>query len=60
MEPFTDWALNEECNQYDECGGYRRVHRREQGGFPGGVPQLRSHRRLDLPSEQRGKLMTGS
>jgi hypothetical protein len=22
MEPFTDWALNEECNQYGECGGY--------------------------------------
>jgi hypothetical protein len=21
-EPFTDWALNEECNQYDECDGY--------------------------------------
>ncbi len=22
MEPFTDWALNEQCNQYGECGGY--------------------------------------
>jgi hypothetical protein len=20
---FADWALNEECNQFDECGGYR-------------------------------------
>ena len=23
MVQFTDWALNEECNQYGECGGYR-------------------------------------
>jgi hypothetical protein len=22
MVQFTDWALNEECNQYGECGGY--------------------------------------
>ena len=22
MEPFTDFALNEECNQFGECGGY--------------------------------------
>ncbi len=23
MVQFTDWALNEECNQFDECGGYQ-------------------------------------
>ena len=23
MAQFTDWALNEECHQYAECGGYR-------------------------------------
>ena len=22
MSEFTDWALNEECNTYDECAGY--------------------------------------
>lgn len=22
MVKFTDWALNEECNQFSECGGY--------------------------------------
>jgi hypothetical protein len=22
MEQFTDWALNEQCNQFGECGGY--------------------------------------
>jgi hypothetical protein len=22
MVQFTDWALNEECNQFGECGGY--------------------------------------
>ena len=22
MVAFTDWALNEQCNQYKECGGY--------------------------------------
>ena len=22
MAQFTDWALNEECNQFGECGGY--------------------------------------
>jgi len=22
MSQFVDWALNEECNQFDECGGY--------------------------------------
>ena len=23
MVQFTDWALNEECNQFGECGGYQ-------------------------------------
>jgi hypothetical protein len=23
MVKFTDWALNEECNQFGECGGYK-------------------------------------
>jgi hypothetical protein len=23
MVQFTDWALNEQCNQFDECGGYQ-------------------------------------
>jgi hypothetical protein len=23
MEQFTDWALNEQCNQFAECDGYR-------------------------------------
>ncbi|MGZ4805230.1 MAG: endo alpha-1,4 polygalactosaminidase [Ilumatobacteraceae bacterium] len=23
MVQFTDWALNEECNQFGECGGYK-------------------------------------
>ena len=22
MAQFTDWALNEECNTFDECSGY--------------------------------------
>jgi hypothetical protein len=22
MQPYTDWALNEQCNQYSECGAY--------------------------------------
>ncbi len=22
MVEFTDWALNEECNTFDECAGY--------------------------------------
>jgi hypothetical protein len=22
LQPYFDWALNEECNQYSECGGY--------------------------------------
>jgi hypothetical protein len=22
MQPYTDWALNEQCNQYDECAPY--------------------------------------
>jgi hypothetical protein len=23
MAPYADWALNEQCNQYNECGGYK-------------------------------------
>jgi len=24
LEPSFDWALNEECLEYNECGGYQR------------------------------------
>ena len=42
---FTDWALNEECNQFDECGGYQVYIASEQGRVPGGVHQPRALRR---------------
>lgn len=30
---FADWALNEECNQHDECGGYKEFIKRNKAVF---------------------------
>lgn len=30
---FTDWALNEECNQHSECGGYKEFIKRNKAVF---------------------------
>ena len=33
MAEFADWALNEECNQFDECGGYHAFIARNKAVF---------------------------
>lgn len=30
---FADWALNEECNEFDECGGYKEFVKRNKAVF---------------------------
>jgi len=30
---FADWALNEECNQHSECGGYKEFVKRNKAVF---------------------------
>ncbi|MGH8079975.1 MAG: endo alpha-1,4 polygalactosaminidase [Lysobacter sp.] len=30
---FADWALNEECNQFGECGGYKEFIKRNKAVF---------------------------
>ncbi|MEH6415936.1 endo alpha-1,4 polygalactosaminidase [Pseudomonas sp. CGJS7] len=30
---FADWALNEECNEHDECGGYKEFIKRNKAVF---------------------------
>ena len=37
LEPDFDWALNEQCFQYDECERAEAVRRRGQGGVRGRV-----------------------
>ena len=52
MVEFTDWALNEECNTFDECDGYAVVHRSEQGRVPSRVHQSGRHRRSTTSARQ--------
>ena len=33
MAEFADWALNEECNRYSECGGYQAFIARNKAVF---------------------------
>ena len=33
MAEFTDWALNEECHQFGECGGYRAFIAQDKAVF---------------------------
>ena len=63
--PYFDYAINEQCFQYDECDnnpapGYARLGRRRQGRLPGRVPALaapllrrRQRRRLQLDPQER-------